>query len=101
MKVAENECWPKGGIGIVNTALYIDLKSSKNELVLGGGKRWTGSVSKEKQVVFVWGQSVSIGPDMPQGFKMAEAAVVSFEGDKVFFMNFKSGIGGYYQRRPE
>ena len=98
VQIAEHECWPKGGIGIVNTGLYIDLKSKGNELILAEGKRWNGASTKEKQVVFVSGQRVVSGPEVPPDFKLETACVVSFEGEKVFFFDFTAGKGGFYIR---
>ena len=46
---ASNECIAKGGIGILVKNLYVDLKSGKNELVLGGGSRWTGKTHQAKK----------------------------------------------------
>lgn len=37
---ATNLFFSKGGIGIVNTSLYIYVKSAKNELLLKDGARW-------------------------------------------------------------
>jgi hypothetical protein len=101
VKIAENECLSKGGIGIINTSLYIDLKSKGNELILSAGKRWTGAASTEKQIVFVWEQKVFDMADAPRDFKLESSAIVSFEGTTVSFFDFKSGIGGFYRRGTE
>ena len=95
-----NECVAKGGIGIINTNLYVDLKSAKNELVLKAGKRRSGhSASAPEVVIFfesrIWSQQV-----LPDGFDLSKAVVVSFEGSKVRFFDFATMSGGYY-RRPE
>lgn len=98
LNIAENECWPKGGIGIINKDLYIVLKSKSNELILGDGKRWVGAASTARQVVFVSEQKVVSGADIPSRFKLESSALISFEGDKISFFDFQSGIGGFYQR---
>ena len=96
---AESEFWPKGGVGVVHAELYVDLKSTRNELLLGRGRRWTGAAAPDSQVVFVWRQSVFTAAEpTPPGFRLAEACVVSFESEVVRFMDFESGTGGFYRR---
>jgi hypothetical protein len=98
VKIAENECYPKGGLGIINKDLYIDLRSKNNELIVAEGKRWAGAATSTRQVVFVLGSRVVSGADIPADFSLENSALVSFEGNKISFLDFKSGIGGFYQR---
>ena len=99
MKIATNKCWPKAGLGIIDPDLYIDLNSTKNELILAAGQRWAGAPVKMHQVVFVWHGKVLREPSSEHGFAIENSAVVSFEVEKVSFFDFASGIGGYYERK--
>jgi hypothetical protein len=98
MKIADNECFRQGGIGIIHKGLYIDINPENNVLILPSGKRWTGLSSRKSQLVYVWKNSVISGADLPRDFRIAESVVVSFEIGKVFFMDFSAGIGGHYVR---
>ena len=99
---ATNRCYSKGGIGIIHTGLYIDLKSTKNELRLTGTNKWTGENAPLAEVVFFFQNRVWSSKALPQGFDISHAIIVSFEIDKVRFFNFGKMSGGYYLRmKPE
>jgi hypothetical protein len=100
-KFSTNECVAKGGVGIVNTHLYVDLKSAKNELILEGGASWAGRPRDKNQVVVFFENEVWAREDLPQGFDLGKAIVVSFEGNLVRFFDFEKMSGGYYRRQIE
>jgi hypothetical protein len=90
----------KGGLGVIDENLYIDLKSPKNELLLKDGKRWTGKVAGAREVVMFFEDRIWSSSDLPNGFDLSKSAVVSFEGDIVRFFRFTGMSGGYYERLP-
>lgn len=99
---ADNQFFSKGGIGIITKDLYIDLRSSKNELRMPAGKEWTGKDSSIPELVFVfdgrvWAPDVAPGT----GFDLSKSIVISFETDKVRFFDFAKESGGYYRRPNE
>lgn len=96
--LATNELWPKAGMGIINTSLYIDLRSDRNELLLDAGKRWTGQKAGETEVVIVYRDRVWQLRALPKDFALNEATVVSFEAKRVRFFNFLQMEGGFYRR---
>jgi hypothetical protein len=95
---ASNECFAKGGIGIVNTNLYIDLKSPKNELLMDAGNRWTGQDARTQEVVFFFENRIWSAQAPLNEFDLSKAIVISFEVDKVRFFDFGKMSGGYYTR---
>jgi hypothetical protein len=97
---ATNLCLSKGGLGIVNTNLYIAVKSARNELLFGQKETWSGSDASEAEIaVFFAGKVWALQSEMlPKGFDLSKAVVVSFEGDKVRFFDFQTMSGGYYER---
>ena len=97
---ATNLCLSKGGLGIVNTNLYIAVKSVRNELLFGGKETWSGSdASKPEVAIFFAGKVWALQSEtLPKGFDLTKAVVVSFEGDKVRFFDFQTMSGGYYER---
>jgi hypothetical protein len=101
LQISQNECISKGGIGIINTTLYVDLKSGSNELILNEGRRWIGLPTQETQIVFVSGQKVISGMSISSGFKLEDSVVISFENGRVSFFDFKKGTGGFYVRKIE
>jgi hypothetical protein len=98
--VATNRCYAKGGIGIVNKELYIDLKSSANRLLLEAGKSWTGNGRDVREVVIVFDGRVLSANSKPEGFDLSKSIIVSFEGEEVRFFDFANSLGGYYKREP-
>jgi hypothetical protein len=100
----DHDCFPnnefiaKGGIGIINTSLYIDLKSARNELRLSGNKRWTGKDAQTPEVAILFADKVWSPQAVPAEFDLSKATVVSFERSKVRFFDFTSMSGGYYKR---
>jgi len=67
----ENVAMSKGGVGIVNTHLYILTKSTKNELLLGDDhKRWTGLPQTKPQVVIYYQNQVYTADQLPINFNL-------------------------------
>lgn len=97
---ASNVCIAKGGIGIITSSLYINLKSAKNELILTAGERWAGQSPMTQEVVTYFDGRIWSSQALPDGFDLSKAIVVSFEKDKVRFFDFGKMSGGYYPR-PE
>jgi hypothetical protein len=98
LSFADNRCFSKGGIGIITTHLYIDLKSPKNELRLAQDKRWIGKDAAQFEVVVFFSNKVWSPHTVPRGFDLSHAIVVWFERDKVRFFDFGKMSGGYYLR---
>jgi hypothetical protein len=92
----------KGGIGMVNKNLYIDVKSAVNELILkpeeDKEERWKGKSATNAEVTIVYVGRVWSSRDLPDGFDLSKAVVVSFETDKIRFFDFQAMSGGYYER---
>ena len=74
------------------------VSSAKNELRLKDGHRWTGNDRGIREVVTVFDNRVSSRPEMPSGFDLNKAVVVSFEGAVIRFFDFQTMSGGYYRR---
>jgi hypothetical protein len=95
---ATNICMSKGGIGVITKNLHIDLKSTKNELILGTRERWTGQAVQTSEVVIFFEGKIWSLQALPDGFDLSKAVIVSFENDKVRFLDFSKLSGGYYRR---
>lgn len=95
---ASNECFAKGGLGIIRKDLYVDVKSTKNELVLSAGNRWTGLDATVPEVVIFFQSKVWPPQSLPDGFDLSKAVVVSFERSRIRFFDFDKVSGGYYRR---
>ena len=93
---ATNECFAKGGLGIVTPNLYIKLRSDRNQLLLADGKKWIGMTTEQPEIVIVFhGQAWQ---KASEGFDLATAIIVSFEKDRVRFFDFNRMEGGFYRR---
>lgn len=91
----------KGGIGMIDKTIYIVTKSATNELIVKPSdekeKRWKGKTATKPELVFVYdGKVWSNG--VPDGFDLSKSVVVSFEGSKARFFDFRVMSGGYYER---
>ena len=93
-----NRCYSKGGLGIVDADLYIAVKSARNELLFGKKESWTGLDASRPEIVVFFKSKVWTPQSLPKGFDLSKAVVVSFEGDKIRFFDFRSMSGGYYER---
>lgn len=95
-----NECFSKGGLGIINTDLYIVTKSesNKNELLLGSDGRWAGQNASIPEVVVVFEGKIWTPQSLPQRFVKNESVVVSFEEKNIRFYDYVRMSGGYYAR---
>ena len=87
-----------GGMGIISDSIYIVVRSQKNELLMPNGQRWIGSDHSSKQMVCVMGNVVYEDASKWKGFDLAKMILVSFEGDRIYFFDFKNLIGGFYLR---
>ena len=97
--IGTDELLAKGGLGIVDENLYVDVRSAKNELVLRKGDKWSGRSAHSAELVIFFEGKVWLPGDLPDGFDLAEAVVISFERDRIRFFDFRKGSGGYYRRR--
>src|SRR6266705_3290829 len=70
---AANEYFAKGGIGIVNSNLYIDVASPKNELRLPEGNKWTGKDAPKPEVVIFFASKIWSTHELPGGFDITHA----------------------------
>jgi len=102
---ATNRCFSKGGLGIVNTSLYIVVDSTKNgsnELIVKPTdeteKTWSGRSVAKAEVVVYYGGKVWLKESLPDQFDLSKAVIVSFESNKVRFFDFQAMSGGYYER---
>src|SRR3979490_1490283 len=77
---ATNRCLSKGGLGIVNTSLYIAVKSARNELLFGEKETWSGLDAARPEIVVFFENRVRVPENLPKGFDLSKAVVVSFEG---------------------
>ena len=90
---------PKGRTGIITSDLYIDLSADRNSLVVSSTKtRWHGKSSSFPEVVIFVGSKIWDKGELPSGFDLSKAIVVSFEKNKVRFFDFNQMSGGYYDR---
>lgn len=96
-----DEFFAKGGLGIVNAEVYIDLRSRSNELVLKNGTRWTGREREAAQLLILWKNMPVAEGEIPADFELTKSILVSFERARVTFVDFQAGRSGFYTRRPE
>lgn len=96
---ATNECFAKGGIGIIDHDLYVPVKSASNELIWGAdSKRWTGGPAANPEIIIFFQGAIWSPQSLPQDFDLTQALVVSFEPNKVRFFDFAKMSGCYYKR---
>lgn len=95
----KNQCFSKGGLGIIARRVFVVLDSDKNELLLpDGGRRWTRLSSGERECVFVLRGKVFSANELPRDFHLEQSVAISFEGEKVTFFDFSRHSGGFYRR---
>ena len=92
------ECFPKGGLGIVDRDVYIDLRSPTNALILADGDRWTGRSRGSGQVVLLWNGAPVTQEELPRDFQIEKSVLISFERGRVAFVDFPARGSGYYKR---
>lgn len=95
----DNQCFPKGGMGIVAKRAYVVLDSAKNELKLPDGTGWIGQAKDQREVVMIFEENVFRENQLPRDFRLLECTVISFEGDQIYFFNLKTFSGGFYKRQ--
>lgn len=114
---ATNEFFAKGGIGMISKELDVIVKSAKNdrnELIVTPPRhfgrdqsapvpatRWKGKSTNEAEVVIFFEGKVWSPQQLPDGFDLSGAVVVSFERLKVRYFDFRKMAGGYYRRIRE
>jgi hypothetical protein len=96
--LTQNQGWPKGGVGIITSELYISLKSANNELLLGSRGHWIGKRRTDRQVVVYSNGRLQEFNQLDKDFDLRKAILVSFEGHAVRFFDFDKNEGGFYLR---
>jgi hypothetical protein len=96
---ATNKCYSKAGLGIISGDLYIRVVTDKNELLFGSRESWSGLDSSQREIVVFFDNRVWPARSLPKRFDLSRAVIVSFEGDKVRFFDFRDMTGCYYARK--
>ena len=95
----------KGGLGLINEA-----SNGSNELIVdspdGKEQRWKGkSITKPEIVIVyegrVYGDGGWFSQDVPDQFELSKSVVISFEKSKIYFFDYQTMSGGYYERLPK
>ena len=98
---ANNRCFAKGGLGIIDKDFYVVVKLSKkdkNGLRFGQSGRWDGLSAGTPEVVIFYEGKIWSQQALPKRFDLSKAIVISFESDKIRFFDFHTMSGGYYMR---
>jgi hypothetical protein len=95
---AHNYTLSKHGLGIIRENLFVETDPPINELLLGKGNLWMGNVSTTKEAVIFFEDKVWPPSALPDDFDLSKAVVISFEGGRVRFFDFRRMRGGYYER---
>jgi hypothetical protein len=90
----------KGGLGVVNSGVYVDITSRANELLLPKNQRWIGANREADQLVLVREGVVIENPQGLQEVDISKCMVFSFQPGRILFYDFLSSSGGYYKRVP-
>jgi hypothetical protein len=101
MRVTDPCLMVKGGLGIVNPGLYIDVNSEKNKLLFGKDESWSGLDWSESEIVAFFANKVWTTHSLPRDFDLSKAVIISFERERVRFFDFQAGAGCYYHRSRE
>lgn len=98
LRIPENRFVSKAGLGVIDGDLLIDIRSGRNALLIGS-ERWQGLGRRNRQIVHVHGGDVVGSPgDLSLASMLSESVVISFEGRRVYFSDFRSNEGGHYER---
>ena len=95
---ATNRCYGKAGLGIIDERLYIRLWSAKNELRYGVKETWHGLDASKPEIAIAFDGKIWSPQTLPDGFDLSKAVVISFEGSRARFFDFRRMSGGYYER---
>jgi len=96
--ISANQCFSKGGLGIIHRGVYVVVNSHRNELKFGQGQSWVGSTRITPEVVFIQNDRVIENPKTNTDFDLSKCLLVSFQPDRVMFFDFTKSKGGYYLR---
>ena len=90
----------KSRLGRVKPGVELVVVGQANKLILGG-QRWTGKTRGDRQLVIVWRNGVVDSHSIDRSFTLAEVTLISFEEDRILFVDIETGKNGYYNRRSE
>jgi len=88
----------KGGLGLIRDHIYVRVKSEKNEIRWNQTEKWVGQSNQKSEVVIFYENQVWSAQNLPDGFDLSKAILISFEHDKVRFHDFVKGRGAYFER---
>jgi hypothetical protein len=96
---ATNKCYGKAGLGIIDEYLYVKLWSETNEILYGKQEKWFGLKASTPEIAVAFEGKIWSIRNLPKAFDLSKAVVISFEGSKVRFFDFRRMAGGYYERK--
>jgi hypothetical protein len=98
-ELEENCCISKGGVGIINPDVYVVTDSEKNEIILGKNhKLWLGLSRDKPQTMIVLGDQVIDPNDPPKSYRLENAIIISFEAQRIKFLDLGGKQAGFYPR---
>lgn len=93
-KCNQNMCMSKGGIGVIDRNLYIQLRSEKNSISVSN-QEWHGQPYKCVETVITDGQRI-LSND--QNVSINSICVILFTPDQVAFIDYRNKTTGVYRR---
>jgi hypothetical protein len=93
----------KGGIGMIESNLYVTTKTKRNEIDWRHGEnweKWIGRKASKPEVVVFFEGKVWPPQSLPHGFDKSKSVVVSFEENYIRSYDYAHHQGGYYERPP-
>ena len=94
-----NRAMSVGGVGVVGDNVYVVTKGDQNKAIYGAdGKRWAGKSKLQNQVIYIVDGSVFEGNNLPENFDISRAILISFEKERIRFLDFNTFMGGFYER---
>ena len=86
-----------GGAGLVGD-VWIENGEGRNSLAVEHGPRWEGKSDDTPEVVVVFDRCIFDLGSVPEDFDLSKSIVVSFEGERVQYFDFRDRYGGSFVR---
>ncbi len=85
-------------LGSIANGAYVVLNSRYNEVILPGGKRWTGRVRGIRDLMLVRDNVITPATEVPEALHPTYQVLVDFQRSRIVYRFFGERSGGSYDR---
>ena len=86
-------------LGALGNGVYVVVDSPRNEVLLPGGRRWTGRLRGTRDVMLIKDGQIMSATGVPESIRQTCEVQINFEQDKIGYYYLRTRQGSAFERR--